>query len=333
MKDRETELLDRWRAERSIYEAWGAFVSDRLQSAVAREISPAQIDVFLRMPVSPRIKEEKSLLAKAFHRGKAYTDPYGEIEDKVGVRCVVLFSREIRVIESAIVSCEQWTAEKARDFEEERDLRPYEFDYQSLHYVVRSKPNLRYGDVEIPTGTPCEIQVRTLLQHAYSELTHDTIYKPSIRADAGMKRAAAKSMALIEATDDYFAEVARRLAEAQAPGQRIADTAERLYPEFTKLKPDISSLNALLVDYYKQWTREGFEAELSAFLQEKSYIADCIRERAPVALLYRQPAILLVYWVITQAPRAAAGTASPLSDDELALLYSDLGARLPDTRP
>src|SRR5205823_2405453 len=105
-----------------------------------------------------------------------------------------------------------------------------------------------------------------------------------------------------------------------------------LYREFTKLEPDTSSLNTLIVDYYKQWTREDLEAELSAFLREKSYLADFIRERAPTALLYRQPAILLVYWVIKQAPRAAAGTSGPLSDDELALLYSDLGERLPDAR-
>jgi hypothetical protein len=26
----------------------------------------------------------------------------------------------------------------ARDFEQEKEIRPYEFDYQSLHYVVRS---------------------------------------------------------------------------------------------------------------------------------------------------------------------------------------------------
>ena len=49
--------------------------------------------------------------------------------------------------------------------------------------------------------------MRTLLQHAHSELTHDTIYKPSVVQTPAMLRAAAKSMALIEATGDYFEEL------------------------------------------------------------------------------------------------------------------------------
>ena len=328
MNDRETELLERWQRERPIYEAWGAFVSETLTTAVAREIQPTSVELFFRLPLKHRSKEPSSLLAKAFHRGKSYANPFDDIEDKVGVRIVVLFSEEIRTVERALLGCPQWNAEKARDFEEERARRPFEFDYQSLHYVVRSGPNVSYGGLEVPEGTPCEVQVRTILQHAYSELTHDTIYKPSIQAEPDVKRAAAKSMALIEATDDYFMEVRKRLALAQAPGQRVAAVVEKSYREFVGLEPDTSPLNIILVDHFKQWARDNFEAELTSFLQEKPFLADFIRERAPLQLLYRQPGILLAYWAIKQAPRAAAMGGS-LSEGELAPLYSDLGERLP----
>jgi len=271
------------------------------------------------------------MLTKAFHRGKPYANPYEEIEDKVGVRIVVLFSEEIRTVEHAMQTCAQWTAAKARDFEEERARRPFEFDYQSLHYVVRSKPGLSHAGVDIAANTPCEIQVRTILQHAYSELTHDTIYKPSVQAESGVKRAAAKSMALIEATDDYFTQVRERLARAQAPGQQVAATVDRLYREFTGREPDISPLNTLLVDHYKQWAGESFYADLRAFLAGKKFLADFIRERAASDMLYRQPAVLLVYWAIKLAPRRAASD-GPLSSGELAPLYGDLGERLPEAR-
>jgi putative GTP pyrophosphokinase len=207
MTDRETELLERWRNERSMYAAWGEFVSETLTAAVALEIYPAAVEMFFRIPLKSRTKEAPSLLAKAFHRGKQYKDPYADIEDKVGVRIVVLFSEEIRVVERAINDRPEWTAAKARDFEDERAERPFEFDYQSLHYVVRAKLGVSRDGIDVDPNTPCEIQVRTILQHAYSELTHDTIYKPSVQAQPDVKRAAAKSMALIEATDDYFAQV------------------------------------------------------------------------------------------------------------------------------
>ncbi|PVM90111.1 GTP pyrophosphokinase [Caulobacter endophyticus] len=328
MKDRETELLERWRAERPMYAAWGDFVSEMLTEAVAREIHPANVELFFRIPLKPRTKEEPSLLAKAFHRGKQYKDPYDDIEDKVGVRIVVLFSEDIRVVERTITTCDRWTAAKARDFEEERAAKPFEFDYQSLHYIVRAKASVIHGGVDVAVNTPCEVQVRTILQHAYSELTHDTIYKPSIQAEPHVKRAAAKSMALIEATDDYFTQVRQKLELAQAPSRQIAAAVQAAYKPFTGLEPQPSPLNTLLVDHFCGWAKEGFEAELDAFLKEKPFLAERIQERATKELLYRQPAVLLVYWAIKQAPRSAPLN-SPLSDDELAPLYGDLGLKSP----
>ena len=72
-------------------------------------------------------KLQTSLVQKAFHRHKGYKDPYDEIEDKVGLRFVVLLSEDIRVIEEDILACPHWDATKARDFEEEREAKPYEF--------------------------------------------------------------------------------------------------------------------------------------------------------------------------------------------------------------
>lgn len=331
MSDRETALLDRWRCERAMYHAWGSFVSETIVTGIRRVIGDDEAKLFFRIPVAWRVKDEASLLAKAFHRGKNYTDPYAEIEDKVGCRVVVLFSEEIRTVEGVLQDCSSWAATLARDFEHERARRPFEFDYQSLHYIVRAKVELRYGEVDIAPDTPCEIQVRTLLQHAYSELTHDTIYKPNVQAEPQVKRAAAKSMALIEATDDYFTQVRARITAAQAPALQLAVTADQLYREFTGLEPEPSPLNSLLIDHLKQWVRGDFEAELSAFLKEKSYLAEFIRERAPTQLLYRQPAIIVAFWTISQAPRSVP-VDGPLSDDELAPLYSVLGARLPDAR-
>ncbi len=162
-------------------------------------------------------------------------------------------------------------------------------------------------------------------------MTHDTIYKPSVQAEAQVKRAAAKSMALIEATDDYFMQVRERLAQAQAPDLKVATILTENYRELVNLEPDSSPLNTLIVDHFKKWAKEQFNEDFSRFLKEKSYLAETVRERAPGQLLYRQSGIFLVYWAISQAPHAVA-EGSPLSDAELAPLYSDLGERLPTAR-
>lgn len=328
MTDRETRLIELWRVERPMYAAWGKFVSATLTEAVAEEIRPAAIELFLRIPIRPRTKEEASLLAKAFRRGKPYADPYNDIEDKVGLRFVVLVSADIKVVERAITTCPKWTAVLARDYEEERRQRPYEFDYQSVHYIVRSKDKLTFEGVSITAGTPCEIQVRTILQHAYSELTHDTIYKPRVQASPDVKRSAAKSMALMEATDDYFMKVREWLDAALAPSREVTAVVDRLYRSFTGLEPEPSPLDTLLIDHFGQWAKTSFETDLKSFLEEKAFLADRIKERAPTDLLFRQPAVLIVYWAVKIAPHGAPEN-GPLTDEELAPIYSDLGVARP----
>jgi putative GTP pyrophosphokinase len=329
MSDRETALLDRWTRERPMYGAWGKSVCETLKKVVAKAILPQSLHEFLRMPLSWRLKDDRSLLTKAFFRGKPYTDPYREIEDKIGARVVVLFSEEIRVVETAVCGCNSWRATKARDYEDERSEDPFHFDYQSVHYILRPKEDTTVNGILVEADTPFELQIRTILQHAYSELTHNTIYKPSIKAKPDVKRAAAKSMALIEATDDYFTEVRRKVNLAAAPWVKIEAILESQYWEFIGKKGEPSPLNALLIDHYQSWAKEGFGQDLATFLDEKGFLADSIRSRRDGQILFGQPAVLLVYWVISQA-RYAAVERSPLSRDELAPLYTDLGIPMPE---
>jgi ppGpp synthetase/RelA/SpoT-type nucleotidyltranferase len=331
MTDQETALLERWHSEAPMYSAWGALVAETLVEVITQAVSPIPIGLFLRIPINPRLKDSGSLLAKAFWRGKNYKNPYEDIEDKVGLRVIVLLQEEIRIVERLICDNKLWTAHKARDFEEEIKINPFEFDYQSVHYIVRSNKGNIYNEREIIENTPCEIQIRTILQHAYSELTHDTIYKPSLQADQSVKRAAAKSMALIEATEDYFTQVKDRLEKAQASGRKLTSYLNKKYKEFTNLDPQVTPLNTIIIDQYKLLAKELFEDEISEFLRRKEFLANNIRERAPSDLLYRQPAVLLVYWAIDVAPNAAAER-DPLLEADLAPLYGDLGARLPSAR-
>ena len=102
-----------------------------------------------------------------------------------------------------------WGASLDKDFEEERNNNPHVFDYQSKHYVVKLKNSLEYQGVSIEKGTACEIQVRTLMQHAYSELSHDVLYKPKSTISKKTTRSLTRSVALIETVDEYFSEASK----------------------------------------------------------------------------------------------------------------------------
>ncbi|MCK1479911.1 RelA/SpoT family protein [Bradyrhizobium sp. 197] len=325
--NREQEFLERWRRESPAYSAWGKYVVEKLSGAISEFASPVALEVFLKIPVKARLKAEDSLLQKAFHRGKGYENPYEEIEDKVGIRYVVLLGSEVKKIDDAILGVSDWIAEKARDYVQEQMLRPYEFDYQSLHYIVRSRNLLNFDSVEIPADTPCEIQVRTLLQHAYSELTHDTIYKPNVQATPSLKRSAAKSMALIEATGDYFAKVHEEIQAALVNSEQMSMFLDRQYRSWIGLEASHGPLQSLIVDHYARLVGQEFEASIEDWWSSKQFVRERIVGRSKDQVIYRVSGILLVYYCVSTFPNAAKEN-SPLSDDELGLIYSDLGRSL-----
>ena len=218
-------------------------------------------------------------------------------------------------------------ASLARDFEQEQEARPYEFDYQSLHYVVRSALPLEFEGVAIPVDIPCEVQIRTLLQHAYSELIHDTIYKPNVRATPIVKRTAAKSMALIEATSDYFFSVSKAIKQVVADTKKIAEFLSFRYAAIFATEPADSPLNSLLIDHYRVQLSSTFEADFESWWSRKSFLAETIATRRASEALYRTPSILLAYFCVSVAPTRAKQD-SPLCDKELQPIYSDLGLAL-----
>lgn len=326
MTDSRSEFIDRWQREKPLYKAWGGFVSAHVLELIRSQLPSQEAGLFLRIPVTPRIKTDSSLLQKAFIR-KTYSNPYDDVEDKVGVRFVVLLSEDVRFIGNAIEKAEFWTVDKSRDGEAEREANPSTFEYQSLHYVVRSKSGLAFEGFSIPENTPCEIQIRTLLQHAYSELTHDTLYKPSVTATPSMKRAAAKSMALIEATDDYFSQVVDLIRETGKDYQEVEETIFWSFEKITGKKPSKSPLNTSIIDHYKSELTGDFNLDLEAWLSRKPYIADVLKNSDPENILFDVPAVLLVMFLVSERPDATKHN-SPLSDDELAPIYSIFGHAL-----
>lgn len=320
----ESEFIARWESECSDYEAWGRFVTETITRELEAQLAPQLVGYFLKIPPKPRVKELRSLLDKAFYRNKSYDAPYGDITDKVGVRFVVLLSTDIDVVCSIIESSPLWSASRDRDFERERDENPEFFGYQSVHFVVRAARDIRDEEITFHEGMPCEVQIRTLLQHAHSELTHDTIYKPKTMASSLAKRYCARSMALIEATDDFFLKVVEEIKRAGHPLEVAMELLERTYKDKVGLEPDISRVNTLILDAFVDKLVPQFGHDLSGFLSGKPYVLTLIAEHAPHQLLFRQPAVLLLYYLASVWPRDTKRR-WPLTPDELRPIYDDIG--------
>ncbi|MDE3766148.1 RelA/SpoT family protein [Sinorhizobium medicae] len=322
---KEEEFLERWQSGKEAYGAWGRLISSEVQTRLAPRIAPVKPDYFLRTPVAPRLKDDQKLIEKAFYRNKDYKNPYEDITDKVGTRFVVLLGSEIRLVEEVLTTVQGWTFSRDRDYEEEQKKNPLKFDYAAVHFVVRPESDLDYEGVRIPAGTPCEVQIKTILQHAYSELTHDTIYKPQIEATPFMQRNAAKAMALLEATNDYFEKVNEDVNRALSNVRKMTADLTTVYRDVVGLDPKPTTLEGLLLDAYEMLAGEENVQKIRAFLVENSFIAERIKahiaQRNPI---FSQPSVLLVYFAVHNSARRAK-SAWPLTPNEMEPLLNDLG--------
>ena len=282
-------------ASHSTYDKWGAFVASTVENRL--KSAGISFDALIKIPVKPRVKTIESAVGKLGRKG--YTDPLLEMTDLVGVRFVVLLSDEIDIICAVIQNEELWSAKVSRDFAAEIEKNTKIFDYQSQHFEVRPKQPLELDGFTITVDMCCEVQVRTLLQHAYAEMVHDNIYKPSGFVPAKAERHVARSMALMETTDDLFCRTMVLLREANAPKVELLKELTKLYSEKVgeqHLAADDKSAS-VLADEFRELIGDSLAAQIYAFLNQKKYIPLNIAKRAATVPMFNQAAVLFVYWL------------------------------------
>lgn len=300
----DAELREKYEQRKPILQAFGQWVTDTILDELRSQLgSDVALEKFLQIPPKPRVKETDSFLIKALVR-KPKQDPLYEITDQVGVRFVVLLLEEIDKIGAIIKSTNKgWDNFKDRDYEIERLERPDYFSYQSDHYVVRANTSFFIGDIKIPKGMACEIQIRTILQHAYAEMAHGSDYKPSIELPEEdrkkVRRALAKGSALIETTEDVFREIKKRVAEYNETTHALLAQAARIYTSLTGEDVAFPTiLGDIIVDAYREYFARITPEELSKWMEPKVRFGETLKGKREQSVFYRDPAVILLFWLV-----------------------------------
>lgn len=320
------DFKDFFDTNRPIFKLWGDAVIEQIkQSLISKELD---VSVFLKIPVNEcRVKDEVSAIGKIARKG--YLNPKQEMTDLVGTRFVVLLTDDLDVLKDIITSSSIWTASKDSDHSDRIENNPELFDYQSIHFVVKANKCDLTEMLGVPVGTPCEIQIRTLLQHAYAELTHDNIYKPTVnKVPFQARRLIARSMALMESTDELFCRTIEELKKVSELRNEINVLLNALYKKLVGTsvsKVDIQ-FNLELLDAFHDRLDKELIASIEGFLQERSFVIERIKERAKTNHFYQQPIILFLYWLVKNfdSDTKKSWPYESLRSD-LSQIYSDLG--------
>ena len=176
-----------------------------------------------------------------------YPDPLHDIGDLLGVRVITFVADDVEVV--ADLLADQLVVKDDRDLGE-LTASEGRFGYASRHLQVAIE------------GREVQVQLRTVLQHAWAEFEHDIRYKGSVPVEHASEfdRRFTLAAGLLELADREFSAIRDRL-RGPAPVAGPADDDPRIAPR---------ELAAFLAGQYADagWSRTDHYAWISGLLLE-----------------------------------------------------------------
>jgi predicted RNase H-like nuclease/ppGpp synthetase/RelA/SpoT-type nucleotidyltranferase len=168
------------------------------------------------LSVTGRAKSVGSFEAKAVRSDQAgplYPDPLHDITDQVGLRVITYLQRDVDAV--ARLVGEELEVLDDRDMGRET-AREGRFGYASRHLLVRVPVGI---DDPLIGDQVAQVQVRTVLQHAWAEFEHATRYKGVVPAEHApdLDRRFTLAAGLLELADQEFSAIHERLQTTAAP--------------------------------------------------------------------------------------------------------------------
>lgn len=232
-----SDAIDAYRACRGLYEAFANVVRDLLRSSIPPDCQIQSIEA--------RAKELESFGAKAALRHDEvpslpkYPRPLSDITDLAGVRVIVYFPKTLAGVD-ACISSEFEVVEKT-DKAEELEAAG-KFGYRSIHYLVRLKGNRStLSEYKRFDGLLAEVQLRTILQHAWAEMEHDINYKSVASIPLSTRRRFMQLAGMLEIADREFQAIQDEDEQVRAQVRSTVDEDLADNFELTQLVNDLQS--------------------------------------------------------------------------------------------
>ncbi|WP_180232082.1 GTP pyrophosphokinase [Bacillus cereus] len=170
-------------------------LGENLQSSLKILLKDADISF---LDVNYRIKEYNSFLDKIVRKG--YPNPLNDNEDFCGMRVICFFPSDIEKIGEVINN--EFIVHHSED---KSDKEIDRFGYRSYHFVVSVKEEwLSVPSFRNLKGVKAEIQVRTILMHAWADIEHKLQYKKKEHIPKVIQRKFYQLSALFELADEQF---------------------------------------------------------------------------------------------------------------------------------
>src|SRR5215204_788800 len=198
MSDTE-EGRKKWIEERVAYEDFSKLIAGRVKVAVQAS--------GIWCETGARAKDVPSLVKKLL-KGK---HTYETLPDKAGARCVVRYLSDL----NAVVSLAQRVFYCLEPDDKLKERQDNQVGYISIHLEAKLRTNDERASEFPPDKYWAELQIRTMGQHLWAEMAHDTVYKNDellSSISAKIKRRVNLTAGLLEVADHEFDRLNKEVA-------------------------------------------------------------------------------------------------------------------------
>lgn len=244
--------------------------ADEAAALVTRILDEAGINY---LTVTSRAKSVASFAEKAGRTSAGvplYSDPLTQITDQIGVRVIAYVVSDVDAV--ADLLGDQVVVKDDRDMGQDA-ISAGGFGYASRHLLITPDP-AREGDPALAhlEGRTAQVQVRTVLQHAWAEFEHDIRYKGVVPEEhaADFDRRFTLAAGLLELADREFAEIRDRLRAGPRGSVEPSEHSEDEIDGDLDPRLDARELAAFLAGQYADagWSRTDHYAWISGLLLE-----------------------------------------------------------------
>jgi len=207
------------------------------------------------LSINYRVKELNSFLEKI--QRKNYENPIAEIEDFCGIRIICYYQKDILEIEKIIK--EEFQVFEFQDKEKKLDFD--QFGYRSHHLIASIKSEWEntptFRDL---SSFKFELQIRTILMHAWAEIEHSLAYKNEFQTPQQFRRKLHRISAKLEEADEQFEELKLESANYQKEIQKMTSKSNS---KFEEIELNIDTLQAFMdSNYPKRQQNIGITGQL-----------------------------------------------------------------------
>lgn len=203
--------------------------------------------------ITSRLKDRNSLIEKIDRKNGKYTE-LNDVTDIAGVRVITYYAEDVDKVADIVEH--EFDVDQINSIDKGKALEPDRFGYCSVHYVVKmSNDRLQLKEYQDFSGLKCEIQIRSVLQHAWAEIEHDLGYKKQMAIPKSIRRSFSRLAGLLEIADKEFQDIRASLLTYESEISKKIESDKNieidaiLLSELSKNNSDIITINRKIKEF------------------------------------------------------------------------------------